>query len=86
MGQASRKTATRLRAEANRPELWERVEGFTKLTRPSTLRLTPTRAKRLELLALIHGAADAEELAKRWLGERIEYELALIEKVRKQAS
>lgn len=86
MGQVSRKTVTRLRAEANRPELWERVEGFAKLTRPAAIRLTPTLAKRLELLAAIHGAVDAEDLAKRWLVERINYELALIEKARKQAS
>ncbi len=85
MDRSSRKIAARLRAEANRPGLWERVEGFTKLTRRVAIRLTPTLAKRLELLASIHGAADAEELAKHWLVERIDYELALIEKARRQA-
>ncbi len=86
MGQSSRKTVTRLHAEATRPEHWDRIEGFTKLIRPAAIRLTPTLAKRLELLASIHGAVDAEDLAKRWLVERIDYELALIEKARKQAS
>jgi plasmid maintenance system antidote protein VapI len=44
MGQPSRKTVLRLRAEANRPEHWERVEGFSKLTRHVAIRLTPTLA------------------------------------------
>lgn len=86
MAQTSRKTVARLRAEADRAELWERVEGFNKLPRPAAIRLTPTLARRLELLASIHGVADAEDLAKRWLAERINYELTLIEKARKQAS
>jgi hypothetical protein len=75
----------RLRAEANRPELWERVDGFVGLARPAAIRLTPTLAKRLNTLAMFHGAGTAEELAKRWLTERVAYELELIEKARKQA-
>ncbi len=81
----SKKTAERLRAEANRAELWERAEGFTGLTRPAAIRLTPTLAKRLNTLAVFHGTGSAEELAKRWLAERIDYELDLIEKARQQA-
>ena len=81
----SKRTATRLRAEANRADLWERVEGFTKLIRPAAIRLTPTMAKRLNTLAAFHGARSAEELAKHWLAERIDYELGLIEKARQQA-
>jgi hypothetical protein len=81
------KTAiARLRAETNRPEQWEPVEGFTSLARPSAIRLTPTLAKRLNTLAAFHGVGSAEELAKRWLAERIGYELELIEKARQQAS
>ena len=81
----SKKTIERLRAEASRLELWERVEGFTGLARPAAIRLTPTLAKRLHTLAVFHGANSAEELAKRWLAERIDYELGLIEKARQQA-
>lgn len=81
----SKKTVERLRAEANRPELWERVKGFTALARPAAIRLTPTLAKRLHTLAVFHGTGSAEELAKRWLAERIDYELDLIEKARQQA-
>ncbi|MGH7962085.1 MAG: hypothetical protein ACRERD_09720 [Candidatus Binatia bacterium] len=84
MPNAPKKIATRLQGEANRPELWERVEGFTKLTRPTAIRLTPTLAKRLHSLAAFHGATSAEELAKHWLAERITYELGLIEKARRQ--
>lgn len=80
----SKKTVARLRAEADRPELWERVEGFTQVTRPTTLRLTPTLAKRLTRLAAFHGVNNAEALAKRWLAERIDYELDLIEKVQQR--
>jgi hypothetical protein len=47
--------------------------------------LTPTLAKRLNTLAMFHGTSSAEELAKRWLAERIDYELGLIEKARQQA-
>jgi hypothetical protein len=78
----SKKTVARLHAEANRPELWERVAGFTQLTRPAAIRLTPTLAKRLNTLAVFHETGSAEELAKRWLAERIDYELGLIEKAR----
>jgi hypothetical protein len=80
----SKKTVAQLRADADRPELWERVEGFTKVTRPAALQLTPTLAKRLTRLAAFHGVDNAETLAKRWLAERIDYELALIEKVQQR--
>jgi hypothetical protein len=83
--QPSRKVVAQLRAEADRPELWEQVEGFTNLVRPAAIRLTPTLAKQLNTLAVLHGANDGEELAKQWLNERITYELALIEKARRQA-
>jgi hypothetical protein len=86
MSRPSKKTVMRLRAEANRPELWEQVEGFTRLVRPAVIRLTPTLAKRLNRLAVFHGAGSAEELAKRWLAERIDYELGLIEKAQQHAS
>ena len=82
--QSTKKIVARLRTEANRPELWERVEGFTSLVRPTAIRLTPTMAKQLNTLATFHGAHSAEELAKQWLKERITYELALIEKARRQ--
>lgn len=86
MSGPSKKTAARLRAEAGRPELWERVEGFTEATRPTALRLTPTLAKRLTRLAAFHGVDDAETLAKRWLAERIDYELDLIEKAQQRTA
>ena len=84
MSGPSKKTAARLRAEAARPELWERVEGFTRVTRPTALRLTPTLAKRLTRLATFHGVDNAETVAKRWLAERIDYELDLIEKAQRR--
>ena len=80
----SKKMIGQLQTEANKPELWEQVEGFTNLSRPQTIRLTPTLAKRLTLLASIHGAKSAEELAKRWLVERIDYELELVEKAQQR--
>lgn len=86
MRKLTKTAVARIRAETNRPEQWERVEGFTGLTRPAAIRLTPTLAKRLDTLAAFHGVGSAEELAKRWLAERIIYELALIEKARQQAS
>jgi len=85
MRKVAKKTLARLRVEANRPELWEKVEGFTSLTRPPAIRLTPTLAKRLNTLAVFHGTTSGEELAKRWLAERIDYELGLIEKARRKA-
>lgn len=85
MRKLTKTAAARLQAEANRPELWDRVEGFTNLVRPSAIRLTPTLAKRLKTLAAFHGVGSAEELGKRWLAERITYELELIEKARQQA-
>ena len=86
MRKITKKEIARLRAEASQPEKWEKVEGFTGLVRPEAIRLTPTLAKRLTTLAAFHGTKSAEELAKRWLVERIEYELGLIEKARQQAS
>ena len=86
MPRPSKKTVAQLRADADRSELWERVEGFTKVTRPAALRLTPTLAKRLTRLAAFHGVDNAETLAKRWLAERIDYELALIEKVQQRTA
>jgi len=80
MKQPSKKTVARLRAETDRSEKWELIEGFTGLLRPSIIRLTPTLAKRLNALAIFHGTKSAEELANRWLVERIDYELDLIEK------
>jgi hypothetical protein len=81
-----KKDTARLQVEVDRPALWEKVEGFTNLMRPPAIRLTPTLAKRLNTLATFHGKASGEELAKRWLAERIDYELGLIEKARRKAS
>jgi hypothetical protein len=86
MRKITKKEITLLRAEASQPEKWEKVEGFTNLTRPAAIRLTPTLAKRLNTLAAFHGTENAEVLAKRWLTERIDYELGLIDKARRQAS
>lgn len=85
MHKLTKKETTQLRVQAHRPELWESVEGFTGLTRSAAIRLTPTLAKRLNTLAAFHGVGSAEELAKRWLAERITYELELVEKARQQA-
>ena len=85
MRKMTKKEVARLRTEANQPGKWERVEGFTGLVRPKAIRLTPTLAKRLNTLAALHGVGGAEELAKRWLAERITYELELVEKARQQA-
>lgn len=85
MSRPAKKTVMRLRIEGNQANLWERVEGFTGLSRPPAIRLTPTLAKRLNTLATFHRTGSAEELAKRWLAERIDYELSLIEKARQQA-
>lgn len=86
MRKITKKDTARLQAEANRPELWEKVEGFTGLTRSAAIRLTPTLTKRLNTLTVFHGTGSGEELAKRWLAERIDYELDLIEKARRKAS
>jgi hypothetical protein len=80
----SKKSIAQLRSEADRPELWERVEGFTQLSQPLVLQLTPTIADRLKTLAEFHEAGSPQELAKRWLSERIDYELRLINKARRQ--
>jgi hypothetical protein len=85
MTQPSKKTVARLRAETDRSEKWELIEGFTGLSQPSAIRLTPTLAKRLNALAIFHGTKSAEELGKRWLAERSDYESDLIEKARQQA-
>ncbi|NOT53175.1 MAG: hypothetical protein HOP18_01080 [Deltaproteobacteria bacterium] len=76
MRKLTKTTIARLRAETNRPEQWAPVEGFTGLVRPKAIRLTPTLAERLHTLAVFHGVGSAEELAKRWLAERVNYELS----------
>lgn len=84
MAKFSKKSIAQLRSEADRPELWEQVEGFTRLSRPLTLQLTPTMANRLKTLAEFHEAGSPQELAKRWLAERVDYELQLINKARRK--
>ena len=60
------------------------MEGFTRVTRPTALRLTQTLVKRLTRLAAFHGVESAETLAKRWLAERIDDEPDLIEKAQQR--
>ncbi len=81
MKQPSKKDLLKLKKEVIQNEKWEEVEPFH-LTYPTSIRLPANLVHGLQLLADLHGERSYQSLLKRWVSERVKYELELIEQVK----
>jgi hypothetical protein len=78
MKQPSKHRIERLKAETSREDSWEKVESFT-AAKPTSIRLSPQLIHDLERIALLRGEKSYQALLKRWVTERVQYEMELID-------
>lgn len=83
MKQPNKRELAKLKKEAKGKGAWEEVEGFN-VTRPTSIRLAPGLIKSLETLAHLKGERSYQTLLKRWVAERVEYEMNLVELARQK--
>ncbi|MBI2606503.1 MAG: hypothetical protein HYW49_10535 [Deltaproteobacteria bacterium] len=60
------------------------MPGFLNVSRPTSIRLSPTLIKNLERVAELRGERSYQTLLKKWVTERLEYEIELIDLARKK--
>lgn len=78
MKQPSKQKLAQLKAEASQEAAWEKVESFT-AAKPTSIRLSPRLIQDLEKIAHLRGEKSYQTLLKRWVSERVEYEMELID-------
>jgi len=78
MKQPSKTELARLKTEATHGEHWEEVDRF-KVSKPTSIRLSPQLIRNLERIAHLRGEKSYQTLLKRWVTERVEYEMELID-------
>ena len=78
MKQPSKRDLKKLKEDASKPKNWEEVEGF-EATRPTSIRLSPKLVHDLQALAELHGEKSYQALLKRWVTEKVRYEMELID-------
>ncbi len=79
----SKKKLQQLKTEASQGNHWEKVESF-KAAKLTSIRLSPTLIKGLEKLAKLHGERSYQTLLKKWVSERVNYEMNLLELAHKR--
>ncbi len=84
MKQPSKKELARLKRSASKPQDWEEVEPFS-AAKPTSIRLSAKLIEELQMLAEIRGERSYQTLLKKWVSERIAYEIELVELARKRA-
>lgn len=85
MKQPSKRDLIKIKEDVSKAQNWEKVEGFT-ASRPTSIRLSPKLVHDLQELAELHGEKSYQALLKRWVTEKVSYEMELIELVsRKKA-
>jgi hypothetical protein len=78
MRQPTKRELTKLKKEAAQSSAWEETESF-KASKPTSIRLSPQLIKDLEKIARLRGERSYQTLLKRWVSERVEYEIELID-------
>lgn len=78
MKQPSKRDLKKLKVDASTAKNWEEVEGFM-ATRPTSIRLSPKLVHDLQSLAELHGEKSYQALLKKWVTEKVNYEMELIE-------
>ncbi len=78
MKQPSKQELALLKTEAKQDKAWEEVERF-KVTKPTSIRLSPQLIRDLEKIAILRGEKSYQALLKRWVTERVQYEMELID-------
>jgi hypothetical protein len=78
MKQPSKQVLVQLKVEASQENTWEKVESFT-ASKPTSIRLSPQLIRDLEKIALLRGEKSYQALLKRWVTERVQYEIELID-------
>lgn len=77
MKQPKNRELSKLKKQASNERSWQEVEGFN-ATKPTSIRLSPQLIKGLEKIAQLRGEKSYQTLLKRWVAERVEYEMELI--------
>lgn len=77
MKQPSKRDLKKLKDDASVAKNWEKVEGFS-ATRPTSIRLSPKLVHDLQALAELHGEKSYQTLLKKWVTEKVSYEMELI--------
>ena len=78
MKQPRKKEISRLKKEAGNPVHWDEVDSFS-VSRPTSIRLSPKLIHDLQLIAKLRGERSYQSLLKRWVSEKVEYEMELIQ-------
>ena len=84
MKQPRKRELKKLKYSVQKESEWEEVKGF-KGTKPTSIRFSPDLIKGLEQVASLRGERSYQTLLKRWVAERLKYEMEIIELVRKKA-
>ena len=74
----NKRELSKLKKDSGKENLWEESEGF-EATKPTSIRLSPQLIKNLEKIASLRGERSYQTLLKRWVAERVQYEIELIE-------
>ena len=83
MKQPSKKELAQLKRSALKAQDWEEVEGFS-ASKPTSIRLSPKLIQDLQKIADLRGEQSYQTLLKKWVAERISYEIELVELVRRK--
>jgi len=81
MLQPSKRELKKLKKEAADGSKWEKVAGF-ELGRPTSIRLPPDLIENLQRIADLRGERSYQTLLKKWLMERANYEIELVQLAR----
>lgn len=83
MKQPSKKHLEKLKKEARNKENWKKIEGF-RASRPTSIRLSDKMIHDLQYLAKLHGEISYQKLLKRWVRNKVSYEMELISLAKKK--
>lgn len=83
MKQPSKKELAQLKRSTLKVEDWEEVEGFS-VSKPTSIRLSPKLIRDLQKIAELRGERSYQTLLKKWVAERINYEIELVELARRK--
>jgi predicted DNA-binding protein len=77
MKQPSKQELAKLKAEVTQKIVWEEA-GHFEVAKPTSIRLSPKLIQDLEKLSHLRGEKSYQALLKRWVTERVKYEMELI--------
>jgi len=85
MKKFSKKEIEELKNDALNNKNWKKVKSF-KATKPTSIRLDQKVIKCLQYLAEIRGENSYQKLLKRWVQDKVDYEMSLISLAKKKGS